>query len=295
MERDSSITRKVQLIEVDILNEFKRVCEKHNLRYFAIGGTCIGAIRHAGFIPWDDDVDVAMPLADYENFRAIAKDELAAPFELYDPHDHLYCNLNFLKIHNTKTAFIETCVASYPDRHTGVYLDVFPLYGLPKGNWKVRYLLEWHELMLRKNMYVHLLPSIHESIMSKFIFLTACFRRKAGGCNYYLKKMEERFSQYSFEDADKILFGWMGIGSLYWHKANYNRSVFSREIFDGFKEVPFESTTIRIPIGYDEYLTQFYGDYMQLPPEEERAIHSAAVIDLEKSFREYAKELGKQC
>lgn len=291
MARDLSLTRQVQLLQVDILNEFKRICEKYGLRYFAIGGTCIGAIRHAGFIPWDDDIDVAMPHADYEKFRAVAKNELTAPFELYDPHDHVSANINFLKVHNANTAFIEDGVVPFPDGYKGVFIDVMPIYGLPKGKWKTRYLLEWHGLALRKNGYVRI-PSIEtKDPFSKIVFLTTGSVRKKGNYNHYLKKLEDRFRKYSFEGAEQIFFGWRTME--FWKiKARYKRMVFPARLFADFKEVPFESTTIRVPIGYDEYLTQDFGDYMQLPPEEERFIHSTAVIDLEKSFREYAGKLG---
>ena len=292
MERDMSLTRQVQLLQVDILNEFKRVCEKRSLRYFAIGGTCIGAIRHAGFIPWDDDIDVAMPLEDYMKFMAAAKKELNPPFELYDLHERQYFTVNFLKVHNARTAFIESAASPYPDLHMGVFIDVMPIYALPKDKRETRRLLDWHGLTLRKNECARLFVPERRSILTKIIALSTRSRRKAGDYNYYLKKLEERFSKYSFEEAEQILFGWRTT-SLLRFRAKYNRMVFPKRLFAGFKEMPFESTTIRVPIGYDEYLRQDFGDYMKLPPEEERvSVHPTAVIDLEKSYREYAGKLG---
>ena len=128
MLMDGEFRRTLQLAELDILKEFKRICEEHNLRYFAIGGTCLGAVRHQGFIPWDDDIDVAMPYEDYVRFIEIAKPGLRKPYELFDPVDHEVCGCTFLKMHNSNTAFIEKVREAYTDSYFGVFIDIINLF-----------------------------------------------------------------------------------------------------------------------------------------------------------------------
>ena len=97
----------LQEIELDIFKRFKRLCQDYNLRYFAIGGTCIGAIRHNGFIPWDDDIDVAMPLEDYIKLKEIAMRELEYPYSLYTTEKNRHWYAGSMKMQNENTTFIE--------------------------------------------------------------------------------------------------------------------------------------------------------------------------------------------
>ena len=288
MLMDERFRRKLQMTELDILKEFQRICIENDLRYFAIGGTCIGAVRHEGFIPWDDDIDVAMPYEDYVRFMAIAQNGLREPYELFDPAGHEVCGFTFLKMHNSNTAFIEKGRVAYTDSYFGVFIDIMPIYGLPLDRNLKNEIYKKSSIYIRKNRISRYKFNNTESLKQKLVWLTCLSGRMSGDFSYYLRKLRALGDNCDFEKAKKVLFAWRPI--YYNKKITYKRE-FNKEIFRDFCELPFEDTIIRVPIDYDKYLAQDFGDYMKLPPEEKRVtVHPAVVIDLNKSYKEYAKE-----
>lgn len=290
----SDITRGIQLLEIKILEEVQRLCKKYGLRYFAIGGTCLGAVRHGGFIPWDDDIDIAMPYDDYIKFRKIAKNELKPPYALFDPYEHRHSRIGFYKIHDTTTTFVEQIALPYTDRYTGVFIDVMPIYGLPNREQDALRTARMCSWWLRKNIAMRFSYNELLSNMEKVMWLLTYYERKTKHYSYYLKKIEEECDKFSFDSSEQVLFGFRIIP--FREKASYTyKVIFPYSIFSDFLEVPFENTTIRIPYGYQQYLTMDFGNYMRLPPEDKRVtVHPAALIDLNKSYKEYIKE-AKQC
>ncbi len=123
--------RQLQLCELEILDEFVRLCEKHGLRYYLVGGTLLGAVRHHGFIPWDDDIDVAMPRADYDRFGEVCRTELDLKFFYQCPETDPYYFLSYNKLRKNGTEVYEE---RFKDAkfHQGVFIDIFPLDGCPK-------------------------------------------------------------------------------------------------------------------------------------------------------------------
>lgn len=276
------LVKGIQSIDLKILNEFKRICENHNLNYFAIGGTCIGAVRHKGFIPWDDDIDVAMPFQDYLKFKMFAAEELRSPYALYDQHINKHTSHMFLKIHDESTAFVpDNCVHLY-DRYMGVSFDIMPIYGLPEDETIQHKIMNMCKSYRINNRMLRMPISVESSIKMKLYWLFRSPLRIVLPYDYYGKKQEEEFGQYSFDRSDYVLFGWRSIP---------NRTRFYREDFDDFIEMPFEDTYIRVPKGYDRYLKMDFGNYMELPPVEERkSTHVPGVIDLKVSYKEYLKK-----
>ena len=271
----------IQVEILKIFREFKRICDKFNLRYFAIGGTCIGAIRHNGFIPWDDDLDVAMPWDDYTKFRNIAPTELNAPFELYDYKDYKQCELRFLKLHNEKTAFIEEAHKRNYDRFTGVFMDIMPIVGFPDNealqSRLVRKCAWYHKLDVACRFDIKNKPTFKSKVFSIIVRpLTA-----GKPYDYFSLIYENLVEKNKFGETKNVL--------IVWNFPNKNyRGIYPYELFSESIEVPFESTTIRVPKGYDTYLKMEFGNYMELPPENERyGSHVASVIDFNKSYKEY--------
>lgn len=275
-------------VQVEILNifrEYKRICDDNKLRYFAIGGTCIGAIRHHGFIPWDDDLDVAMPWDDYIKFRTIANEIVQEPYEVYNPKYHRHSELRFLKLHNGKTAFIEECQKKNYDRYTGIFMDIMPIVGFPDDeSIKEKFFRKciWYS---RLNIacrfeikYKHTLKSKLFSVVTKPLTIGKPF-------DFYFLKYEELIAQNIFGETSRVLFPWrIPVRVPY-------RNLFPYEIFKESIEVPFEDTMIRVPKEYDMYLKMDFGDYMKLPPEGKRCGgHPAVIVDFEKSYREYREE-----
>ena len=288
MLMNEEFRRELQLSELDILKEFQRICAKHNLRYFAIGGTCIGAVRHQGFIPWDDDIDVAMPYEDYVRFIEIAKNGLREPYELFDPIGHKVCGFSFLKMHRSDTAFIEKVREAYTDSYFGVFIDIMPIYGLPLDKAERDRVYNKSSAYIRKNRISRYQFGQTDSMKQKLVWMTCLLGKMSGDPSFYLRKLRGLGDSCSFDRAKEILFAWRPI--YYDKKITYKRD-FDKQIFRDYCDLAFEDTTIRVPIEYDQYLTRDFGDYMKLPPEEKRVtVHPAAVIDLHKSYKQYAKE-----
>ena len=123
--------KKLHEVEVEILDEVVRICDKYNLDYYLVGGTLIGAIRHKGFIPWDDDLDISMPRADYEKFLEVAPLELDEKYYLENRKYNEKFHLPFTKIKKNNTEFRETFTSSL-DNHKGIFVDIFPLDNVKK-------------------------------------------------------------------------------------------------------------------------------------------------------------------
>ena len=275
-------------IQDEILNvfgEFKRISDNNHLRYFAIGGTCIGAIRHQGFIPWDDDLDIAMPMEDYNKFRAIVHENGNSPFELYDSEEHKHSLVRFLKFHNGQTTFIEERQKNNSDRYTGIFMDIMPIVGFPDENRDQKKIFRKCLWYCRLNAacrfeikYKHTLRSKLFSIVTKPLTMGKPF-------NFYSQKYEKYIAQNRFGETRQVLFPWrIPVRAPY-------KNVFPYEIFKESIEVPFENTTIRVPKEYDRYLEMDFGNYMELPAKEKRrGGHPAAIIDFHRSYKEYQED-----
>lgn len=284
---NSKDIKKIQNEILRIFKEYKKVCEKHNLRYFAIGGTCIGAVRHKGFIPWDDDLDVAMPYEDYKEFIDVASTEICSGLELYKPEDHKPYIYNFIKLHNVNTTLIEQNCTRFPDRYTGIYIDIMPIYGLPKGAKLQKQYQNKCDSCLRANRTIRLPFSYGNSFLSKMFWIEHLPITITKPYSYYTDKLERIFADFEFDESDKILFGWRRKPSWRYPNITY-KNMFNYRDFASAVQMQFEDTVINVPVGYDAYLKADFGNYMELPPIEKRTPqHPVDLLDFEKPFRVY--------
>lgn len=282
--------RNIQLVELNLFKEFKRICDKYHLTYFAIGGTCIGAVRHNGFIPWDDDMDIAMPYRDYKKFQRIAKRELMSGYSIFTPEEHEHWFGNFSKIQNDHTTFIESSQIDYTDDYTGIYVDIMPIYGMPKGRIAQHVASVLCDGLCFLNAR-HRYPFCRQkSNLQKLVWLLDVPLRKMLSFNCYIEILEKIFRRYPFDNSDKIIFGWRKRPGRF-HKNYTYQNVFDYKDFKNMKELPFEDISMAVPCGYVNYLTMDFGDYMKLPPDKARyPRHETVMIDLNKSYKEYTKE-----
>lgn len=273
-------TRSIQLREMEIVKEVCALCERHGLRYFADSGTCLGAVRHHGFIPWDDDVDISMPRVDFEKFRRIAKEELPEYFQLMEFEQVLHMPHLFLKVQDTRTAYIGCYYRDFPDAYTGVFVDIFPIDGCPDKKlarmwWSFRI---W--LLQRLNWALRTYKS-SGTPAQKALGCVAWALRHIFPYNWASQRMEKILRRYPMEScANAKTIGFA--------------PVFPSACFRTKAMLPFEDIELPCPGDYDTYLTCLYGDYMQPPPEEERkATHDTVYWSLEHSYRELIDENGQ--
>ena len=270
--------KKIQKISLDMAREFSDFCDEHGLLCYLCGGGCIGAIRHGGMIPWDDDLDFFMPREDYEKaWRLWQQEKKDSRYALERPSEQLVTHCLFLKIRDRET----TCIYDYQrDVETvhGVALDVLPLDGYPASRLSRFVQCVWAYLY---SLYcAQLVPVNHGkpvALAGELMLRLIPGRRM----RYRIWRFAERqMTRHSINDCQGITELCSGPG--------YMKNYYPKEIFARAVKVPFEDTALPIPVGYDQYLHIAFGDYMQPPPKEKRVQqHEAAFMDLDCGYEKY--------
>ncbi|MBQ3892729.1 MAG: LicD family protein [Mailhella sp.] len=262
MKKLTSI-RHIQTIALGLLDYLDTVCKQHALRYFFIRGALIGAVRHKGFVPWDDDIDIAMPRPDYDRLTVMLRHREHPRYKLLtlrDGSDYFY---EFAKLTDLSTHLREPGI-KINIRELGIFIDIFPLDGMGDDYEEAK------KFYMRANAKARQIASCVNN--SKGLSLDRKIVRTARRLLYALTGRERAFERvvdelrtaHPFDSSRYIAstFGTQGIEDIFEH------AVFASAI-----EASFEGRTIPIPIGYDAYLTRRYGDYMTLPSDEKRAPH----------------------
>ena len=245
--------------QLKILKSFLTVCDSLNLHYFLTGGTALGAVRHKGFIPWDDDIDVCMPREDYELF--LKKGQLLLPSHLFIQTyltDSDY-RLPFAKIRNSNTTYIEVSSQNLKINH-GIFIDVFPIDGLPKNHLLIK-----KNLFLKKATLLFVTKDyIKRSLLKRILAYLSWFFVLASTPKKALIKFDNKCKKYNYNNSEKtILYG----GA--WDK----KEIHSRSTYGSGTIMSFEGIKVIVPEKFDIFLTEMYGDYMKLPPIEKRVGH----------------------
>ena len=248
--------RELQLLELEIAKEIKRICEKNNIRYFIFYGTLLGAVRHGGFIPWDDDMDIGMPYKDYQKFMKIAELELSPRFRLQHWNDGSHYAHPYMKVKMVGTTVMEI-VNQNVDTDKGIWVDIFPFYPMLKSEAEsssYRFMLKILEkICLIKNGYD--LNIITNSRMHKMFNLSLKFfplPYPIAKC-ILIRQIEKKCT-------DKAEC-WVS------HTAS---DVIPVDCLEHLVPLAFENSSFLAPSKYHELLTNLYGDYMSLPSLEEQ-------------------------
>lgn len=256
--KDCLALSEIQEIELNILEYVIDLCERNELRYFLAGGTLLGAIRHRGFIPWDNDVDISMPRNDYDKLIKIMELEDQKIYKLLRLHDFNGYSYPFLKVVDIRTKLIEMN-AKNKIEDLGIYIDIFPIDGLENDRRKAENQLLWVQKKCGRAASAFSPPE------NKFI--KKC-KRALSRTYYSVVSREKAFERYvdvlrktPFDEAELV-------ASTFGIRAE--KEIIEQACFGDYIMVPFEDRVFRAPIGYDQYLRQMYGDYMQLPPESEQ-------------------------
>lgn len=273
--------KELQLLELEIAKEIKRICDENNIDYFIIGGTLLGAVRHRGFIPWDDDIDIGMTVENYERFINVAPSKLDCRLflqcSLTDEnfaYPYAKVRLNDTHIHELVNANV--CI------HDGIFVDIFPYDQSTEEKATSKFHMMKLQFLSKCSLLKHgyNLNSITESKFSRMInWFLKFFPIARDSIDILLKdsfKANPKKKNTYYIERDGMF------------KGNF---VFPKELFANLIELDFEDTTFKAPELYDIYLKMAYGNYMEFPPEVEREKgHSVTGIVLDKPYSSFFKE-----
>lgn len=266
MKKELSI-RRIQKISLEILKIIADICEKKGFKYFLVYGTLIGAIRHKGFIPWDDDVDIMMPRDDYDALLhyLINNYNEKSYLKVFNPDtckDYPYmitriCDIRYyIKVKNEKFCGM------------GAFIDIYPFDGL--GNDKkeaLKYGLKGD--MLSSLCFLSTREknpiTVEKKLLKKIIKTPLFYFSKLIGKNFFQKRLSSLVKKFEYDQSNYV-------GCVVWLSGG-EKDIFPRKWFDEYLVVPFEKYKFRIPKDYDLFLKHIYGEYMKLPPLEDRYGH----------------------
>ncbi|MBQ7947621.1 MAG: LicD family protein [Bacteroidaceae bacterium] len=282
--------KRVWAVELDLLEKFLDYCKLHNLRCWADGGTLLGAVRHQGFIPWDDDIDLAMPREDYDRMCLIGNEGLEAPYFLQTAYSDIDYHRSHAQFRRSDTAAIRPSDCFEPFNQ-GIFIDIFPLDAVPEDKEMVRASCKCMRKTTRflKSKNCNLLMSGRLSLI--FRKLKAKYMvRKYGWTTIYSKAEEAMRALGKMPHTKVAELTFLG-----------DKVVWDKSIFDETVWLPFENTKIPAPRDYDAFLRTHFGpNYMT--PIQAPSFHGTVIFDTEHSYtevlesvqRDYKKSLFKR-
>ncbi len=270
--------KKVWFIQLDLIRQFDRICEKYHLRWYPMWGTLLGAVRHHGFIPWDDDVDIVMPREDYQRFIAVCSKEISYPYYLQTTLTDNECFYMWISLRNSETTGNRESSLRL-DQNNGIGIDIMPLDGCENEPtiYKITR-LPVRVVSVLANTYVNEFNNDKKhQILRKILRKTGFNYKKA-----YIW-CEKQNMKFNIERYDRMAF-----------RAHADpltkviqRDMWRKEDFASVIRMPFENITVTVPWGYDRILSQIYGDYMVFPPIEKRGGKHDVFFDPDKPYRNY--------
>lgn len=268
MEKDN-ILRDAQMRMLEILIEVDRVCRKNNIKYWLDSGTLLGAVRHGGFIPWDDDIDICMMESDYKHFLKVAPKDLDKDkYFLHCKYTDKNMALNSAKVRDRNSLFVEDSETEQEKQHQGIYIDIFPMIYLKNIN---KFSLFMFGIINKtKDLNPYAGNNKHKKLILKY-----------SGCIWLANKLSKIF----FSEWKTDLIGYRHL---------YKKCHNLQDIFP-LREITFEGYVFLCPNNYDKYLKNIYDDYMHLPPESEREWHAKKIyLDKKCFFERELERTGKQ-
>ena len=250
---------EIKKIEVDILKDIDRVCRKNEIKYSLAFGTLIGAIRHKGFIPWDDDIDIIMTRENYEKFINIYEHEKNVSYSLLTHETNMSYYNQFIKVVDKKTRVIEKNLRKIEEM--GVWVDIFPVDNINSRflNFRLKKINFFQEgLHKSKGDITYSKGNLLKKILKKYIFIS-----HMEFWYYKTLKQVKKENENERNDLSGVL--------LTDYPVKY---LFEKSLFQEYIEVDFENCKFMAIKEYDKKLRKIYGDYMRIPPVEKRTSHS---------------------
>lgn len=268
--------RDVQDKILYIMKYIDKLCRANGIVYYIMGGTALGAVRHGGFIPWDDDLDIFMTPSEYAKFKKIMEKENPSEFIIQEwrtTNEYL----EYAKVRMNGTTFIEESIADRKDMHHGIYVDIMILHKVPSSKFV-------QKLVYYESKFVTLYGLSQRNWKPKSKIQSLILNLlKVLPCKYIAKRCYKRIYKYDDMQSDYMFCYWIT-------PAKFKAGLFEPKFFDNPVDVQFEDTKLLGSAHIKEYLTYRYGDYMKMPSaEQQKAAVHAFIYDTEKDFTEYLK------
>lgn len=268
--------KKIQAVEKACLREFIRICEKLQVGYFLTAGSALGAMRHNGFIPWDDDIDVGMTRPDYERFLKEAPALLPSHYHLQTPYNTPTTPYPYTKIRIDGTKFVEYCNRNV-QMHHGVYIDIFPFDKVPTSN--IPNWIQFYTVKLLIRLFtLRQTPDLTVPPTSLKLYMKLYLRRGLHGiCQLIPYRVLRGTLTYvmTFYNHLSSNFYWSGL-----LMPQRNKSLIEADGLTPFLKNPFEDLQVNLPKQCEAYLTTEYGDWHLLPPPQQRFGHKPFQVEI---------------
>ena len=288
----SPLMKKVWAVEIDLLFEFVRICDKYGLKWYMGGGSMLGTVRHKGYIPWDDDIDLNLFRKDYDKFCEVARQELKSPYFFTDGTADKGVFRAYAQIYNSDTTCImanSVCVKR--SFNQGISIDIFPIDNVPEAEDERKKFTDAIEKKCSfcRWLYGHngiYIPKTGEGFIRRTKHFAASVVARIVWPFLHKKCADTLFSlmrKYESDNSGKLIADLSMPPFLrrrLWERAWYAETV----------EMPFEWFIVNVPCGYDNWLTNHYGNWKQF--EKGTALHLAAIYDPEKPYTEYTKNMN---
>ena len=277
--------KKLWKVEMELARQLRTICEKNNIRYFAGGGTLLGAVRHRGFIPWDDDMDFLMLKKDYDRFCEVAPKELREP----------YCFQSSFAMSRIRNSSTTGCTMvemknALPSTNLGIFIDIFPLLSIPDSKFlrRVHGLQIYVMRVARRGEREITLRKYFGNLTWKNWLNPKVLIWKAitlFGEKDLRKKYMNICSKYESKKCEEV-----GITTFLPYNDRY---IWKKKLFtDKITELPFENITVPAPVNYEEYLRKSYGDYHKFVKNASQ--HAMPIFDAEKPYTEYLEQIRSE-
>ena len=262
---DNVELKHLQNVILGIMKDIDSLCQENNIEYYLLGGSAIGAIRHHGFIPWDDDLDIIMDCKNYDKFISVCKEKLNR--EKYSLQEGLHdWSMYFSKIRLKGTKLVEGVTYTDDPDKQGIYVDIFKMDNVPSNRMKARWQYFCAKTFLCYQLSVR--GEAHNTFgAKKKIMMLLSFPLRIKALRKWFKSQVEKYNK-----QDTPYWG------FFYGRTNFRTSIVRRDIFGKPVRVPFEDTQLCVAEHYHEYLTQMFGDYMTPPPvEKQSGLHVVSV------------------
>lgn len=263
-ENKHDVTKKVQLRLLEIMEHIDGICQKHSIRYFLICGSALGAVRHKGFIPWDDDLDIGMTWKNYSRFITLCENELDTKKFFLQKEQSEFWPMYYTKIRLNGTVFREPNVIK--GAHEGLFIDVFCLDNIADGRIRSAWQYFCSRILIAYSLTKRGYKS--SSLKKRIAMKVSLLLDSRPLRSFFINEVRK----YNDRPTERIghLFGIV----------RYRKAIFPREYFGHGCSMPFENLTLRVPSATHEYLTKVFGDYMTPPPPEKRVGHEPQMIKI---------------